>query len=132
MNFPDRLQEMMIEKRCTKYRLAKELKMSATTIANYLNEKTTPDITKLEEISRFLGVNRRWLFNGEGEQYRPNIPVQQEKSVEPFTQEQALGRLIALVEKQTDILREQEVQISRLIEANAMLVSRIIPTPAGG
>jgi transcriptional regulator with XRE-family HTH domain len=123
---------MMIERKCTRYRLAKELKMSATTIANYLNEKTTPDITKLEEIARFLGVNRRWLFNGEGERYRPAPPVQEKEHVETFTREQALSRLIALVEKQTDILREQEVQISRLIEANVMLVSRIIPTPTGG
>ena len=46
MSFSERLQEVMNEKGYTKYRVAKALNMSATTISNYLNNKTKPDTTK--------------------------------------------------------------------------------------
>ena len=67
MGFSERLKEVMDEKGYTNYRVAKELNLSATTLSNYLNERTKPDITKLEVISRYLGVNRKWLISGEGE-----------------------------------------------------------------
>ena len=70
MSFSERLQKVMDEKGYTKYKVAKALHMSATTISNYLKSKTKPDTTKLEVISLLLGVNRKWLLTGEGEKYR--------------------------------------------------------------
>lgn len=70
MSFSERLQKVMDEQGYTKYKVAKALHMSATTISNYLKNKTKPDTTKLEVMSRLLGVNRRWLLTGEGDKYR--------------------------------------------------------------
>ena len=76
MSFSERLQKVMDEKGYTKYKVAKSLHMSATTISNYLKNKTKPDTTKLEVMSLLLGVNRRWLLTGEGEKYRKENVVQ--------------------------------------------------------
>lgn len=51
MSFSERLQKVMDEKGYTKYKVAKSLHMSATTISNYLKNKTKPDTTKLEVIT---------------------------------------------------------------------------------
>ena len=80
MSFPERLQQVMDEKGFTKYKVAKALRMSATTISNYLKSKTKPDITKLEVMSSLLGVNRQWLLTGEGEKYRKEHVVTEEIS----------------------------------------------------
>ena len=78
MSFSERLQKVMDEKGYTKYKVAKSLHMSATTISNYLKNKTKPDTTKLEVMSLLLGVNRRWLLTGEGEKYRKeNVVTEQ-------------------------------------------------------
>lgn len=70
----------MNEKGYTKYRVAKALNMSATTISNYLNNKTKPDTTKLEVLSLLLGVNRNWLVAGEGEKFRGVATTDRKKS----------------------------------------------------
>ena len=69
MSFSERLQKVMDEQWYTKYKVAKALHMSATTISNYLKNKTKPDTTKLEVMSRFLGVNRRCLLTGDVVKY---------------------------------------------------------------
>ena len=53
MSFSERLQKVMDEQGYTKYKVAKALHMSATTISNYLKNKTKPDTTKLEVMSRY-------------------------------------------------------------------------------
>ncbi len=83
MSFSERLQKVMDEQGYTKYKVAKALHMSATTISNYLKNKTKPDTTKLEVMSRLLGVNRRWLLTGEGDKYRKGMQ-QRRKLLEIF------------------------------------------------
>lgn len=126
MGFSERLQELMSENGYTKYRVAKELTMSASTIANYLNGKTRPDITKLEEISRFFGVNRHWLLTGEGDKKRvDSFPINHQNSELGEQGETSLVRLITILEKQTDSLRERDGQITRLIDMNGTLINKL-------
>ena len=122
MGFSERLKEVMDEKGYTNYRVAKELNLSATTLSNYLNERTKPDITKLEVISRYLGVNRKWLISGEGEQER--LVAEDGK---PEEDENTVNRLLNLLEKHTDSIREKDQQISQLINTAELLISKLPP-----
>ena len=122
MGFSERLKEVMDEKGYTNYRVAKELNLSATTLSNYLNERTKPDITKLEVISRYLGVNRKWLISGEGEKER--LVAEDGK---PEEDENKVNRLLNLLEKHTDSIREKDQQISQLINTAELLISKLPP-----
>ena len=122
MGFSERLKEVMDEKGYTNYRVAKELNLSATTLSNYLNERTKPDITKLEVISRYLGVNRKWLISVEGEKER--LVAEDGK---PEEDENTVNRLLNLLEKHTDSIREKDQQISQLINTAELLISKLPP-----
>lgn len=57
----------MEAKGITAYRLAKDVGISQSSIANYINNTTKPDTTKLDVICNYLGVSKEWLLTGEGE-----------------------------------------------------------------
>ncbi len=69
MGFPERLQSIIEERQISKYKIAKAIDISASTVSNYLKGKTKPDSTKLTVLSRLLGVNKEWLQTGEGSKY---------------------------------------------------------------
>lgn len=64
MSFSERLQKVMDEKGYTKYKVAKSLHMSATTISNYLKNKTKPDRHhKVRSDESFIGSKSKMAFN---------------------------------------------------------------------
>ena len=130
MSFSERLLEVMKEKGYTKYRVAKDLNMSATTISNYLNNKTKPDTTKLEVLSRLLGVNRIWLLTGDGEKCRGDVigedscsPVRSVKEDDS----ELTRHLVEIMDKQASSLKSKDDQVSMLISTNELLLRKITP-----
>lgn len=128
MSFSERLQEVMNEKGYTKYRVAKALNMSATTISNYLNNKTKPDTTKLEVLSHLLGVNRNWLVSGEGEKYRKVVAVDDDSSgVDSVGEDDSVmtRHLVAIVDKQASSLKAKDEQMAMLLATNELLLRKL-------
>ncbi|WP_303179854.1 helix-turn-helix domain-containing protein [uncultured Butyricimonas sp.] len=127
MSFSERLQEVMNEKGYTKYRVAKALNMSATTISNYLNNKTKPDTTKLEVLSHLLGVNRNWLVSGEGEKYRKVVAVDDDSlGVDSVGEDDSImtRHLVAIVDKQASSLKAKDEQMTMLLATNELLLRK--------
>ena len=128
MSFSERLQKVMDEKGYTKYKVAKSLHMSATTISNYLKNKTKPDTTKLEVMSLLLGVNRRWLLTGEGEKYRKENVVTEQTygnlSVRD-NDELTVRYLAGLVNKQASSLQARDEEIRKLITMHEVLLGKL-------
>ena len=128
MTFSKRLQEVMNEKGVTKYRVAKDLHMSATTLSNYLKSKTKPDVTKLEVMSRMFGVNRKWLLTGEGEKYRSEKTNIEENS-ENFSVRDNDGSmvryLIGIIDKQASSLKARDEEINKLMKINEILFGKL-------
>lgn len=130
MSFSERLLEVMNEKGYTKYRVAKALNMSATTISNYLNNKTKPDTTKLEVLSLLLGVNRNWLVTGEGEKFRGAATTDEKSLTGDAAREDdtTIARhLVTIVDKQASSLKAKDDQLSRLLAINEMLLQKLTP-----
>ncbi|MEY8590628.1 helix-turn-helix domain-containing protein [Butyricimonas hominis] len=128
MSFSERLQEVMNEKGYTKYRVAKALNMSATTISNYLNNKTKPDTTKLEVLSHLLGVNRNWLVSGEGEKYRKVVAVDDDSLGGDSVGEDdsvMTRHLVAIVDKQASSLKAKDEQMTMLLATNELLLRKL-------
>ena len=128
MSFPERLQQVMDEKGYTKYKVAKALRMSATTISNYLKSKTRPDITKLEVMSSLLGVNRQWLLTGEGEKYRKEYVVAEETSGSLFVRENdelTVRYLAGTVDKQASSLQARDEEIRKLMAMHEALLEKL-------
>ena len=128
MSFSERLPEVMNEKGYTKYRVAKALNMSATTISNYLNNKTKPDTTKLEVLSHLLGVNRNWLVSGEGEKYRKVVMANDTSSgVDSVGEDDSVmtRHLVAIVDKQASSLKAKDEQMTMLLATNELLLRKL-------
>ena len=118
----------MNEKGYTKYRVAKALNMSATTISNYLNNKTKPDTTKLEVLSHLLGVNRNWLVSGEGEKYRKVVAVDDDSLGGDSVGEDdsvMTRHLVAIVDKQASSLKAKDEQMTMLLATNELLLRKL-------
>ena len=128
MSFPERLQQVMDEKGFTKYKVAKALRMSATTISNYLKSKTKPDITKLEVMTSLLGVNRQWLLTGEGEKYRKEHVVTEEISGNLSVRENdelTVRYLAGTVDKQASSLQARDEEIRKLMAMHEALLEKL-------
>lgn len=129
MDFPERLAQVLKEKGYTNYRIAKELGISPSTLANYVNGKTRPDMAKLEAISVRLGVSRNWLLTGSGEKTRHTLRGDHggvaSEMAEPG--DVPVGKLITIIDKQADSIRERDEQITQLIRTTGTLVDKITP-----
>lgn len=116
MGFPERLQSIIEEQGISKYRIAKAIDISASTVSNYIKGKTKPDSTKLTVLSKLLGVNKSWLQTGEGTKYIVEEPeaVYQQVPAE-INERQMIQKLLNLLDRQYDSLREKDMQITQLI-----------------
>ena len=62
VNAKKRLQELMVERNWSEYRLAIVSGLSQSTIANIFNRNTTPSIATLEAICEGLGITLSQFF----------------------------------------------------------------------
>lgn len=68
MQFSERLEKIINEKNISKYKIAKELGISQSTIANWTTGKANPTVEKLAELIQLIGVSADYLLTGkEGE-----------------------------------------------------------------
>ena len=59
----DRIRQLMDERNWTEYRLAKESKLSQSTIANLFKRNTVPSVTTLEAICSGFGITLAQFFS---------------------------------------------------------------------
>lgn len=104
--FAKRLKEIIEEKKLTRYRIAKDIKISASTILNYLNANSKPDSTKLELLANRLGVNTEWLLSGAGPKYRLEEPKHLYQKSNQAKDTSILEQLLEVAEKQNDYLKQ--------------------------
>lgn len=117
MGFPERLQSIIEERQISKYKIAKAIDISASTVSNYLKGKTKPDSTKLTVLSRLLGVNKEWLQTGEGAKYTTEgetdtiyTQIFQDPEGKHMNE-----KLILILDRLTESMREKDQQISMLL-----------------
>lgn len=116
MEFPERLQSIIEERQISKYKIAKAIDISASTVSNYLKGKTKPDSTKLAVLSKLLGVNKEWLQTGEGAKYTIEEPdVAYTKMFQDPEGKHINEKLILILDRLTESMRERDQQISMLI-----------------
>lgn len=117
MGFPERLQSIIEERQISKYKIAKAIDISASTVSNYLKGKTKPDSTKLTVLSKLLGVNKEWLQTGEGAKYTTGgetdtiyTQIFQDPEGKHMNE-----KLILILDRLTESMREKDQQISILL-----------------
>lgn len=69
----------------TQYQLAKELQMSRTTITNYENDYSSPDLDTLVALANYFHVSTDYLLSN---QSAPNMATIPEKAIGPADREQ--------------------------------------------
>lgn len=75
MEFKDRLRIAIENKGVTPYMIGRDTKVSKVSVGNYL-KGTIPGIGNISILADYLGVNVKWLIEGEGEMLKsPNIIV---------------------------------------------------------
>lgn len=116
MGFPERLQSIIEEQRISKYKIAKAIDISASTVSNYIKGKTKPDSTKLTVLCKLLGVNKAWLQTGDGPKYITEEPqTTYNRTTTDLDDKQMIRKLINLLESQHESIREKDMQITLLI-----------------
>lgn len=116
MGFPERLQSIIEERQISKYKIAKAIDISASTVSNYLKGKTKPDSTKLTVLSKLLGVNKEWLQTGEGSKYTEvETDSVYTKIFHDPEGKHMNEKLILILDRLTESMREKDQQISMLI-----------------
>lgn len=114
MGFPERLQEIIEERHTTNYKISKKIKISASTISNYLKGKTQPDAAKLDVLSQSLGVSAIWLKTGQEPKYiTATLDIAYTKSQQ---RQDTPNQLVEIIRKQTDIIQEKDHHISWLMK----------------
>lgn len=68
----------------TQYQLARDLQMSRTTITNYENNYSSPDLDMLVALANYFHVSTDYLLSS---QPAPNMSIIPEKTTEPTDQE---------------------------------------------
>lgn len=116
MGFPERLQSIIEEQGISKYKIAKAIDISASTVANYIKGKTKPDSTKLTVLSKMLGVNKGWLQTGEGAKYLIEEPeINYKTTYSGMNDKEMIEKLLNILDRQCDSMREKDMQITQLI-----------------
>lgn len=116
MGFPERLQSIIEERQISKYKIAKAIDISASTVSNYIKGKTKPDSTKLTVLSNLLGVSKEWLQTGEGPKYIvEDSEVSYNTNLRDIDGKRMNEKLISILDKLTESMREKDHQISQLI-----------------
>ncbi len=63
--FSERLIEAINRKGVSRYRIAKDTKITEATLSNYFNGKVRPSRSIVKQLAEYLGVDYYWLLNGE-------------------------------------------------------------------
>ncbi|MDL2330410.1 helix-turn-helix domain-containing protein [Odoribacter sp. OttesenSCG-928-A06] len=115
MGLSKRLSEIIEESKLTDYRIAKDINVSASTIATYRKGSKHPDLTKMDKLCEYLGVELEWLKTGEGSKYilgeHKGDYARTEKS-----EEKTADALIKVIQELTASIRERDTQITELIK----------------
>jgi transcriptional regulator with XRE-family HTH domain len=120
--FSKRLEKAMKSKNLSSYRIAKEMGISPSTIANYLNGVTTPSSSKLNDLSLFLEVNRDWLEFGEGEMENETTQDIGNSNIVSEQENKILDAFLKVSEKEDITITELE----RRIGASKGVLSRAL------
>lgn len=65
MDVPQRIKELAKSRGWSEYRLAKETKLAASTIANIYHRGTTPNIATIETICEAFGISLSQFFSND-------------------------------------------------------------------
>ena len=79
----ERLQEYLETRKISKYRIAHDLNLSASTISNYLTGKTKPDGIKWELFRNYLGISEEWIRTGQNMVSTPHDETSPKKPPAP-------------------------------------------------
>ena len=74
--FPEMLKQLMVEKNISNYRLAKDINVSNSTIANWLNGVTAPNNEKLRKLSAYFDVSVDYLLGKTDKKEKPDVNIE--------------------------------------------------------
>ena len=126
----DRLEYILKEKKITGYAIKKNLKISASTLSNYLNpKKKNADLSKLTTICDFLGITVEWLrFGGNliGETTKTETNTTETDNTQ--TPEFLLKEIYADIQRKNDLLQTLHKDIRAIQEELKTLKQEIKET----
>ncbi len=73
--FSKRLVETISRLGLSRYKIAKDTKITEATLSNYCNGKVSPSPSIVKQLSDYLGVEYNWLMTGEGKSASGNSNV---------------------------------------------------------
>lgn len=90
-DFKDRLVQAMKSNVISRYKLAKECRISPSTVTNWITGVTAPDKSKIALVSHFLNVNEEWLLTGKGDPQIFSAEEPTDEEIEEYSNEWSVG-----------------------------------------
>lgn len=117
----DQLNQLIELKKISNYKIAKYLNVSPSTITNYRNGTTVPNIDTLNKIFQFLGVKQTELNNNMKKSDKENRIDELLRKIEELTNmmnelKKALSERDEIIKRKDEDLREKDKTIHKLID----------------
>lgn len=117
----ERLQEYLETRKISKYRIAHDLNLSASTISNYLTGKTKPDGIKWELFRNYLGISEEWIRTGQNMVSTPHDETSPKKTPAPNSVEAAVEEIRLMFQTRRRPVYEPSQRFGKTIQNAARI-----------
>ena len=121
----ERLQEYLETRKISKYRIAHDLNLSASTISNYLTGKTKPDGIKWELFRNYLGISEEWIRTGQNMVSTPHDETSPKKPPAPNSVEAAVEEIRLMFQTRADQYMNLHKDLEKLFRMQQELLTTL-------
>ena len=109
MTFSQMLKKLMLSNNISNYKLAKELGISQSTVANWLSGKTAPSTTRINELAQYFNTTTSYLLNG-------TQPEKDPAAGSSFAEPQISKDLMAIIKYYNELSGDGQAKAREYIE----------------
>ena len=112
-------------RKISKYRIAHDLNLSASTISNYLTGKTKPDGIKWELFRNYLGISEEWIRTGQNMVSTPHDETSPKKTPAPNSVEAAVEEIRLMFQTRDDQYMNLHKDLEKLFRMQQELLTTL-------
>ena len=112
-------------RKVSKYRIAHDLNLSASTISNYLTGKTKPDGIKWELFRNYLGISEEWIRTGQNMVSTPHDETSPKKTPAPNSVEAAVEEIRLMFQTRDDQYMNLHKDLEKLFRMQQELLTTL-------
>ncbi len=119
--FKERLIKAIEERGVSRYKIAKETKITEATLSNYCNGKVSPSPSIVMQLATYLDVDYEWLLKGSSNEHMSNTRVAEPKEKYAILgktklNSKELASILSFLEKEIEEKNKLINKLTKIIE----------------